>query len=242
MRSLSSVLAGVVLYLFVVHAGATEVIRMLLDLDGDGSVDRIDLQVHTAKEEWRRTVVVKVASLAYESTFFAADGDTPTLRPIHIDRKRRGQELLLTTIEPGSCVYHFLAYRAGRLALLLRHEEASCKPPQELGNGIVQLPSWQGFWTKEEDFQLSFDGLSLTPRVKRLYPVNAVGSAGPNLVLDGAECPPKQVPEGTYLRIASFDAAASRYRVEAQNGACGWLPANDVKTPESKIRDLPWAG
>ncbi len=224
-----------------VYAG--EIQRLRVDLDGDGVLDLVHLSTSRAKEDWRKLLTVGISKSRYSDDYFAADGDIPEVRVIAIDRKRRERQLLVGTPEAGSCVFHLLSFTSKSLSLLLRFDSGpNCLPPTPQGNGTVSVSTWQGFWNKDDTYRLTPDGRALVLEERDMYFVNASGSAGKGLTLQGATCPTRTIAPGTFIRVKIFDPKANRYLLESADGGCGWLPADEVKTPEDILLNLPWAG
>jgi len=243
MRNARHLLFVPILLALAASAVASEIQRLNVDLSGDGVPDFVSISTSKAKEDWQKRLTVEIGKSKYSVAFFAADSDVPEIRVIAIDRKRRERQLLLGTPEAASCVFHLLSYTSKHLSLLLRVDSGpNCLPPTPLGNGKVSVSAWQGFWKREEIFHLTSDGRKLVREEQREYSVNASGSAGVGLVLQGATCPTRPVPTGTFVRVKVFEPITNRYLLESADGGCGWLPADDVKTPEEKLLNLPWAG
>ena len=242
MRSTRHLLFVPFFLVLAASAAAGEIERLRVDLNGDGVPDWVSVSTSEAKENWRKRLTVEIEKSKYSDTFFAADGEVPEVQVIAIDRKRQEHQLLVSTPEAGSCVYHMLSYTSKRLSLLLRFDSASCLPPTPLGNGKVRVSTWKGFWNREEIYHLTPDGQELVQEDQSKYFVNASGSAGVGLVLQGATCQARTVPLGTFIRVKVFEPTTNRYLLESADGGCGWLHADDVKTPEEKLLNLPWAG
>jgi hypothetical protein len=237
-------LLGMVVFLLAATPTlADELLRLRADLDGDGRPETLRIISAPAQQAWRSTALVKVGRARYAAKYFSEDGDIPEIRLIAIDRKRPQRQLLITTPEPGTCVYHVLSYVNGTLVCLLRFDSGpSCLSPRPLGNGLLGVMSWQGFWAKEDRFRLSADGKTLSAEPTTLYAIDIAGLAGKPLPLDGAECPTRTVPAGSYVKVKSYDAESKRYRIESANGACGWLPASELESDNELVKGLPWAG
>lgn len=218
---------------------AGELSRLRANIDGDVQPETIKLTTAPAREEWRSRVEVMIGTARYAAEFFSAESDLPEIRLVAIDRKQARRQLLLTTPETASCVYHLLSYTGHKLEPLLKSESQDCKAPQALGNGQVSVSTWQGFWEKEVRYRLSKDGTALAEERKSTFYVGVSGAAAKPFPLQGAECPKKSVRPGTYLRVTLYDAKADRYRVQTTDGSCGWIPAADM---ESLVKELPWAG
>ena len=220
---------------------AVEVHRLQVDLDGDGKPEIIEISTLPGQEDWSSQAVVTIGTAQYVTEFFSADGDIPDISVIPIDRNRPQRQLLLHTPEVASCVYHVLSYVEGKLIPLLRFGSGpGCQSPQALGNGQISVFSWQGFWTKEDRYRLSNDGTSLTQDAKVTYTVDVPAAAGAAFLLQGAECPARQIEPGTYLRATLYDLKRDRYRFQTIDGGCGWLSSSDL-SQSSPIRELPWA-
>jgi hypothetical protein len=244
MRSTSPLLLIALLIGLTINcAHAEEIQRLQVDLDGDGAPDLVLLSTSKAKDDWRKRLTVEISKSKYSDEYFAAEGDIPDIRVISIDRKRREHQLLVGTPEAGSCVFHLLSSTSKRLSLLLRFDSGpNCVPPTPLGNGKVSISTWQGFWNKDDTYRLTSDGRALVLEEQEKYFVNASGSAGNGLTLQGATCPMRAITPGTFIRVKLFDPKANRYFLEAADGGCGWIPADEVNTPEEKLLNLPWAG
>jgi hypothetical protein len=222
---------------------AGELYRLRVDLDGDRKVEIIEVSTTPAKDAWRSRVRVKIGAAKYFAEFFSAESDLPDIRVVSIDRKRPQRQLLLETPEAGTCIYHLLSYVENKLVPLLRFDSGpTCQPPQPQGNGHVSVSTWQGFWSKEIRYQLSSDGKALVEEPKTIYSVEVAGVAGKPLALQGAECPARVVPLGTYVRVKLYDSKNDRYRLQTTDGSCGWIPASDLNTLDEIVKELPWAG
>ncbi len=220
---------------------AVEVHRLQVDLDGDGKPETVEISTQPGQEDWLSQAVVTVGAAQYSTDFFSADGDIPEIHVIPIDRKRPQRQLLLDTPEVASCVYHVLSYVEGKLIPLLRFDSGpGCQSPQALGNGLISVFSWQGFWTKEDRYRLSGDGTTLTQEPETTYAVNVPAAAGTSFLLQGAECPAKRIEPGVYLRVSLYDSKHDRYRFQTIDGGCGWISSADLNE-SGPIRELPWA-
>ncbi len=222
---------------------AEEIQRLQVDLNGDNKVDVISIEMAKTKDESRSRLTIRIGESIYSDDFFSADGDLPDVRVVAIDRKRYWRQLLVNTPEAGSCIFHVLAFSSQKLIRLLRYDSGpSCKAPIPLGNGQLSVSTWQGFWNREDRYRLSKDGESLVAEPAAVYSVLASGAAGNSLVLQGAECGKRTVPFGTFIRVRLFDAQKKRYRLEASDGACGWVPAKELDSMNGNVKELPWAG
>jgi hypothetical protein len=218
---------------------ADEIMRLQVDLDGDGRAESVRLETRPTTEEGTLRAVVKVGNATYQTEFFNDGVEAPAIEAFRIDPERQGSELLLTTYDPCCCNYHLLAYRQGRLLRLRSDQQHSCKRPETLGEGTLAIRFWDGFWVRADHYRLTPDGLGLTP-VNRIQWVNVGIAAGKDLVLESPECPARAVPEDQYVWIKEFDPATNRYRLESANGGCGWLPAAELDSP--KLKHIRWAG
>lgn len=224
-------------------SSAGELYRLRVDLDGDRRAEVIDVSTTPAKDAWRSRVRVKIGAAKYVAEYFSAESDLPDIRVVSIDRKQLQRQLLLETPEAGTCIYHLLSYVGKKLVPLLRFDSGpNCQPPQPQGNGHVSVSTWQGFWSKEDRYRLSADGKALVEESKVTYSVEVAGVAGKSLALQGAECPTRVVPPGTYVRVKLYDAKNDRYRLQTTDGSCGWIPASDLNTVDEIVKELPWAG
>ncbi|QLI82515.1 hypothetical protein HZU75_13810 [Chitinibacter fontanus] len=222
---------------------AGELYRLRVDIDGDGKQEAIQVATFPAREEWRSRVVVKIGSEKYSTEFFSAESDLPDIRVVSIDRQRPQRQLLLGTPEAGTCIYHLLAYAGHKLLPVLNFDSGpDCKAPQPLGNGRVSVSTWQGFWAKENRYRLNNEGTALVKEQAVTYDVGAAGVVGKTFSLQDAECPAKWIQPGAFVRVKLYDSVGERYRVEDTDGSCGWIPAADMNSIDSLIKELPWAG
>jgi hypothetical protein len=222
---------------------ADELYRIHVDLDGDGRPETINIVSAPAPQPWRSTAIIKVGGTRYAAEYHSADSDIPEVRVIAIDRQRPQRQLLITTPEPGTCVYHVLSYVKGKLVSLLRFDSGpSCLSPRPLGNGLLGVMTWQGFWAKEDRYRLSTDGKTIVEEPAEHYAVDIAGVAGKPLRLDAAECPTRTVQAGSYVKVKSYDAKNKRYRIESADDSCGWLPASKLENNNELVKGLPWAG
>jgi hypothetical protein len=218
-------------------------LRLRLDLDGDGRADVFTFALSKAKEDWRGILTVKATGARYSTEYFSADGDIPSVRVVRLDAARTERQLLVQTVEAGSCVFHLLAYKAKRLVPLVRFDAGpDCAAPQIWGNGKLGLSTWQGFWNRTEVYRLGANGLSISKEPQEHYPVGVRGIAGVNLRLDDAGCLSAEIASGKLLRVEIFDAGRKGYLLKTSTGDCGWIPETEVDTIDEKIKDLPWAG
>jgi hypothetical protein len=222
---------------------ADEIQRLQVDLNGDNKVDIISIETTQNTNEGRSRLTVRLGESIYSDDFFSADGDLPDVRIVAIDRKRSQRQLLISTPEAGSCIFHVLAFSSQKLIRLLRYDSGpSCNAPIPLGNGQLSVSTWQGFWNREDRYRLGRDGESLIAEPAATYPVLVSGAAGNSLVLQGAECGKRTVKLGTFVRVKLFDVKNKRYRIESSDGACGWIPARKLDSSGESIKELPWAG
>jgi hypothetical protein len=202
------------------HAG--EIQRLRLALNGNGVEDVVILKTSKANEDWRRRFTVEIARSKYSGDYFSADGDTPSVREIAIDRNRKERQLLVDTPEAGSCVFHILSFASKRLTSLLRFDSGpDCNPPVPQGNGTLRILTWQGFWNKNETLRLSKDGKALVLEQQDKFWVNVAGSAGTGLTLQGATCASRDIPLGTFVSVKFFEPKGNRYMLESADGGCG---------------------
>jgi hypothetical protein len=221
---------------------AGEFLHLRVDLDGDGHEEVVSFALSRANEAWRGVLTVKVAGARYKTEYFSAEGDIPTVSVTKLDTSRPERQLLVKVIEPDSCIYHLLAYKATRLIELAKLDGGpACNEPKTWGNGKLELDTWQGFWNKPEMYRLSADGFALTPEPQDHYMVRVNGIAGVDLQLADAGCPSTVIPTGAFLLVEIFDDKRNRYRLKSLTGACGWIPEAEVNTID-KIKELPWAG
>lgn len=234
---------AVLLGLFISPAGWCKEIRPFsVDLDGDGKVETVTLSTTAADADGQSRYSIRVGSATYAGDYYAQDGgEILDLRAIAIDSKRSQRQLFLVIQEPGGCDYHLLAYSAQKLVRLLRFDGgAGCLAPQILGNGEVEVSTWQGFWSQKDRHRLSEDGASLRPQKEsNFHDVGASGVAAKKLTLKGASCAERVVAPGVQIRVKQFDAQKSRYLLESVDGACGWVPAKGMG---EVIDGLRWAG
>ena len=220
-----------------------EFLRLRLDLDGGGSANVVTFTLKKAKDDWKGLLIVKAANSQYNTEYFSADGDIPSVRVVRLDTTRNERQLLVQTVEAGSCVFHLLAYKEKRLASLIRFDGGpSCDEPQIWGNGRLGLSTWEGFWRKTNVFRVSANGLSIQPEPQALYMVHAYGVAGVDLHLAEAGCRSSDIHSGEPLLVDVFNAERKSYLLKSFAGECGWLPETEVNTMDHKIEELPWAG
>jgi len=220
-----------------------EILRLHVDLDGDGKPEAIKISTSSAAEEWRKRFIVRIGASEYSSDFFSADGDFPSVSVVAIDRNRSQHQLLVSTPEAGSYIFHLLAYSSKKLISLLKFDSGpNGLPPESSGTGKVSVSTWQEFWSREETYHLSKDGKTLVAEPKDIYDLWVAGAAGKNLILEGAECASHEVAPGTFIRVTLFDAKQERYFLKSANGGCGWIPASKVNTIDDTIKELPWGG
>jgi hypothetical protein len=240
------VFVGVVATCFAASTSchAAEVARLRVDLDGDGKLEVVTMTTAAVDTAGSRSrVALRVSAARYVAEFFSAESDLPALRVVTIDRARPQRQLLLETPEAGGCAFHLLGWVGNKFVALIRLDaEPACKSPRVLGNGIVSVEAWEGFWWKDEQYRLNARGDALERKHRVRYAMSVTGRAAKPIALGGAECPERLVPHDTVLRVTLYDAGTGRYRVETPSGDCGWLPAADVNRIDEVVRDLPWAG
>ena len=184
----------------------------------------------------------KSGSSEFATEQFALDQELPTLTTLALDKKRKPLQLMLETVEAGSCVFHVLAYAHTRIVPLLSVDTGSdCKPPEARGSGVLAVPSWEGFWWKWTRYRLDAEGLALQPQLESSYPVQVRVTAGKPLKLGGAACPEQTVAAGSVVELERYDVRRHSYFARRGQAACGWLPAATLSDPEA-FTDVPWAG
>lgn len=234
---------AVLLGLFISPAGWCKEIRPFsVDLDGDGKAETVTLSTTAADADGQSRYSIRVGSATYAGDYYAQDGgEILDLRAIAVDGKRLQRQLFLEIQEPGSCIYHLVAFSGKKLVRLLQFDGGpGCFGPEVLGNGEVEVSTWKGFWRKKDRYSLSADGLALIYQKQTIYDVQeAAGVVTRKLSLKGASCAERTVLPGTPVRVSRFDSQNSRYFLESADGACGWVPGENLN---ELIRDLPWAG
>lgn len=227
--------------LFGATGSADDLLNLRVDLDGDMKPEVINVSTSPAKENWRRTFTVTVSQSHYAAEFYAVDGDIPELQYVAmLDWNRSKRQLLVSSPEPSGCVYHLLVYSSNKLIPLLKTDpDPNCKVPRLGANNSITVVKWEGFWNRSETYRLNSSGTALVPEKKNEYDMWVSGAAGDNLKLEGAECPPRTIAKGVFVRLTRYDKRLDRYRVESVDRACGWVPAKGL---DGIIKELPWAG
>ena len=226
-----------------VTARADEYARFQVDLDGDGKPETVRLSQRPGADEVRSILTVAIGGEHVDIPFFSAAGDLPNLRLVAIDHARPWRQAVVETFEPAGCRFHVLGWRKGRLLQLLDFDSGeSCHPLDFDWQGDLTTWTWEGFWHRPESYRLSDDGSALLKRAGTTYEMSVVGAAGEGLVLGGATCKPQAIAPGSFLRVTRFDAKGQRYLLETPGGACGWLPADQLRSDGGKVAQLPFAG
>ena len=216
--------------------------RLRVDLEGDGRAVIVSLSTSPAQKDWRRVLTVAIPGTRYRTEYFSADGDLPSARVVILDRARHERQLLIETIEAGSCVYHLLAYKSKKLVSIFRFDSTMCRAPEIWGNGKFGVPYWEGFWTKIDTYRIAKAGTAAAQEIQEQFLVGVAGIAGERLQLADAGCASNDIAAGTLLHVAMFNSQRAAYLLRAGAGTCGWIPESEVNTITNKILELPWAG
>lgn len=222
---------------------ADELYRITANFNGNKKPDVILVSTSPSKVQWRSKVTIAIGKSEFSTDFFSGENDLPEIRIVAIDRKRADRQLIVETPEAGSCIFNVLSVIDRKIVPIIHFESGpDCRPPQPLGNGEMSISRWQGFWWKEDRYKLDETGTKLELTKQAIYLVDVSGVAAKQINLEGAECAAKLIQPGTFIKIKKFDSNTDKYRLETQDGNCGWLPSRDLSPPDGVIKELPWAG
>jgi len=215
---------------------AADYFRLVTDIDGDGKPGTISASIIGSGDF--QEYLIKVGNGEYRGQFFAALGDQPKIELARIRYTTGIKQILVTTSEPTYCNYTILSYINGKLVRLLEHPSHQCDAPKFLGNGKIEVHTWEGFWDRKDRLDLSENGLKLTRDSGFIYPVGVKGVGKNLLELKPAGCKTKSISEGEAVVVNKYDAQKKRYLIHSSREACGWITKDNIF---DAVGGLPWA-
>lgn len=216
---------------------AGEYLQLQEDLDGDGKPDTLHLTLSGEGDYQRYTL--RIESHTLQGNYFAVDRDLPQLSLLRLDDSSRQKLILITSFGPSSCEYRILAYIHDKLISLLEHSAENCIAPIRFGNRTLQLASWQGFWSRPDNYRLTANGELLLLQPQHRYSVNIAGVANQLTAMHPDHCAKASIPSGEYVVIKEYDAGKKAYLIANRTDSCGWI---DEERLSEAVLELPWAG
>jgi hypothetical protein len=218
---------------FSVEAG--EILRLTADLDGDRKPELVTLSISGGKAEYKK-FSLRVGNASHDGDYFAADGDVPQLALVRVDRNKLPHQLLVTTAAPDYCSYELLAFQKGKLKSLMKHGSKSCVAPRALGDGRLEVLTWEGFWNRRDYFLADASGARMVLERRTVYRVEVSGVAARAIALVPERCREATIAAGNPLLVKSYEPARNRYLLMDHEGACGWIGEVEFT---GAVRDLP---
>lgn len=234
-------MCGIAVICWEAGCRADTLYQVFVDLDGDGKVDPVAVELQP-RQAAGKDVVVKIGNSRYLMESDSGGEDLPDIKVGKIDQSQPYRQLVVRVPSIASCNFHVLGLINQTVIPLLNFDSGPlCDEPRLAGNGEVFVRVDMGFWFREERYRLNAAGSSLRKESKNIYDVGVAGAAGRKLDLSGSVCPPRVVERGTYLFVKSFDVKKKRYLVETIDGGCGWVSGTEQKALSETILNLPWA-
>ena len=219
------------------------------DLDSDGKKESILVTFTGQNERDEHGYVIKINNAVYEGRF-PYDG-VVSAEVVDIDLHDKQKELLLRFDgETDDVIDNFFIYDNGIVKIA---EIPGSSVSEVLGDGIVTMNEWMGFWSRDKKYKL--EGKYLVP-VREEYKINVDSKVSNIMVLYTNPSYRAEVSASLQqdmniklkaVKIFSDSCTTSDgythecewYYIEAENGASGWIEYNDLLL---STMDLPWAG
>jgi len=208
-----------------------------VDLDGDGTADLVSLEV---PENSTGDFLLKINDKSVKGRL----SDTPTGFFItDIDSSDRLTEVLVYTPGPSDddeyLVYQYDGKKIWELGHLSRW-------PLFLGNGIVYVKDWMGFWEKVEKFVLNKKERRLQRIPQELYYVGVKTTVSQSFPIYQRPKSPVVIANlkvGSSIEVLAWlpqfekdDYSEQWYLIRTEHGLLGYAPLKGIK-----VTNLPWA-
>ena len=208
------------------------------DLDGDGKADRIALSGLTPHGDFH--LKVNAATIDGKFTIEAADG----FIVIDLDKKDKYKEIAVHTPGPSDDHEYIIYSYDGKSIQKMEHLHGAS---EFLGNGIVYVKQWMGFWAKNNKYVFEqkakklyevpqeFYAVGVEATVKESFPIyktreykEVIAYLKPETKMTLLVCDPS--PE-------THNASWS-YLLKSSSGLIGWAKENQFS---QKVQGLPLA-
>ncbi|WP_417913656.1 hypothetical protein [Candidatus Electronema sp. JM] len=209
-----------------------------VDLDGDGKTDSIVLSGITANGSFH----LKINTVSADGKFDSDPVDGFLV--IDIDKQDNYKEIAVHTPGPSDDDEYLIYWYDGKSIQKMEHLS---RWPEFLGNGIVYVKNWMGFWSQNNKYVLDkknrklyevpqeFYAVGVEATVKESFPIyktreykDVVAYLKPETKMTLLVCDPS--PAGKY--------SSWSYLVKSSSGLIGWARENQFS---QKVQGLPLA-
>ncbi len=215
-----------------------------VDLNGDGQPEQIRLD--TVENSSRFTLWVNDHKI---SAFLGETPDDSEMAPdgffvVDLDTSDKYKEIAVHTPGPSDDDAYSLFWYDGKA---LRQVGNVSRWPTFVGNGIVLVDDWQGFWTRRKKYVLDRESHQLRFVPQEFYYVGIQGTVATSFPIyyqrNSKNVVANLLP-GSKIDILVCDLAEPDnygkqwYLIRSTTGLVGWARLDSF---QGKIPDLPWA-
>lgn len=207
-----------------------------VDLDGDGRPDTIGLEIHEETDSYILTVNGHIA----KGTLEFVDG----FKIIDIDTSDRRKEIAVHSPGPSDddvyIIYDYDGKSLKRMATLSRW-------PVFLGNGVVYVDNWMGFWTIRRKYQLDSKKRQLNCVPQEFYYVGVEATVRRSFPIlqrrDDRSAVVAKLKPNSKVMILLCDPSPKAYGddwylIKSESGLVGWTKEKGFT---EKFHQLPYA-
>lgn len=219
-----------------------------VDLDGDGKLEDISISEITEAGEF----LLKVDGISIRGRFNveeAADG----FIIVDIDTTDKYKEVAVHTPGPSDDDEYLIYWYDGKS---VREMGRMSRWPTFVGNGIVYVDDWMGFWSKRDKYVLDVNKRILKLIPQELYYVGIEAKVIKSFPLyrtrEGVEILAHLKPDSKVIILACDpsptepkgkkddidDYLYDWYLIKSETGLLGWAR---LKSFEENLKGLPWA-
>lgn len=228
---------------------ADKINRFKEDLNGDGKSEEITVTFTGEKERDEHDYIIEINEHIYNGEF-PYDGIVAA-EIVDIDRNDKQKELLVRFDgETDDVIDNIFIFDDGIVKIA---EIPGGSVSEIIGNGVVTMFEWMGFWSRDKKYKL--EGKYLVP-VREEYSIDVNSTVANTMTLrSGTSLNSKitaELPPGSKITLKKVSILSTQcttpdgythecewYYIESDTGNSGWIEFNELI--ESTM-DLPWAG
>jgi len=209
-----------------------------VDINGDGKLDEISISVISESGDF----VLKINEISIKDKV-GEEEEVDGFIVVDIDTTDKYKEVAVHNPGPSSDDEYVIYYYDGKRIIEMGRIR---RWPKFLGNGIILVDDWMGFWSKRDKYVLNNKTRKLDFIPQEFYYVGVEAKVKESFPIyrkrESSEIVANLKPDSKILIIlcdaSPKDCESHYYLIKSETGLIGWAK---LKSFQYKLEGLPWA-